>query len=188
MPFEPVDPEAFKRGMRHLAAAVTVVTTEFEGRWRGLTATAVCSVSASPPTLLACISRKATAHRLIVASRRFCVNVLASEHVEVSHRFAGREASAERFRDGEWEQLVTGAPVLKGALASFDCEAVQDIDITTHTILIGRVVAVATRTDCKPLLYADGGYMGITLFDVQGHGAPGVATTAPLFERDLDEL
>ncbi|MBV8805987.1 MAG: flavin reductase, partial [Sinobacteraceae bacterium] len=50
-----VDPLQFKAGMRRLAAAVCLITsTTSAGEKVGLTATAVCSVSAEPPTLLCC--------------------------------------------------------------------------------------------------------------------------------------
>ena len=57
-----VDPAAFKKGMRHLAASVTLITTRHRDRRGGLTATAVCSVSAEPPQLLICVNKSASAH------------------------------------------------------------------------------------------------------------------------------
>jgi flavin reductase (DIM6/NTAB) family NADH-FMN oxidoreductase RutF len=33
----------------------------------------------------------------------------------------------ERFAQGEWQTLVTQAPVLEDALVSFDCEVVQSL-------------------------------------------------------------
>ena len=46
----------FKEGMRHLAASVTVITVDHNGKKDGLTATATCSVSAEPPQLLVCVN------------------------------------------------------------------------------------------------------------------------------------
>ena len=68
-PVVTADPEDFKEGMRQLAAGVTIVTTAVGERRNGLTATAVCSLSAEPPMLLACVNREAGAHDPTLLSR-----------------------------------------------------------------------------------------------------------------------
>ena len=50
-----VDAVQYKLGMRTLAAAVNIITSIHSGHRYGMTATAVCSVTADPPTLLVCI-------------------------------------------------------------------------------------------------------------------------------------
>ena len=83
-----IDAAAFKKGMRHLAASVTLITTRHDGLRGGLTATAVCSVSAEPPQILVCVNRTASAHDTIGQARIFCVNILAPEHRKIAERFA----------------------------------------------------------------------------------------------------
>ena len=56
-----IDAAAFKKGMRHLAASVTLITTRHDGTRGGLTATAGCSVSADPPQILVCVNKSASA-------------------------------------------------------------------------------------------------------------------------------
>ena len=84
-----VTPESFIQGMRQLASGATLITTAHQGRWAGLTATAVCSVSADPPQLLACINRQAETHRMIADSAAFAVNVLAHDQHRLARVFAG---------------------------------------------------------------------------------------------------
>src|SRR5260221_12983341 len=79
----------FKTAMRRVASTVCVLTTEYEGRRWGLTATAICSLSAEPPSLIACVNREAEAHTAITLSRRICINVLSEEQIEVAQRFSG---------------------------------------------------------------------------------------------------
>lgn len=150
----------FKRGMRQLAGGVTLVTTLWQGERGGLTATAVCSVSAEPPQLLACINKTASAHDLILASGIFCVNLLATQHIKLCERFSGQHGTDgdARFNDGVWRSLQTGAPVLPEALASFDCETVRQVDAGTHTIFIGSIVDVAVAGG-QPLIHVDGGFI-----------------------------
>lgn len=146
--------------MRHLAGAVTVVTAGQPGERRGLTATAVCSLSASPPTLLACVNRRAGAHDLIISGRAFSVNVLASDQEEVAASFSGQSnrMGDERFAFGTWGTLSTGSPILAEALASLDCELIEYKSVATHTIFIGRVVSGCSRDGAEPLIYLRGSY------------------------------
>src|SRR5262249_42782960 len=125
----------FKMGMRRLASGVTIITTVHDGRRHGLTATAVASLSVEPPQLLVCVHRQAGAHDLIHAGERFCVNVLSQRHRPLAARFANHAISeTERFRIGKWTTLATGAPVLEDALASFDCEVLERVSASSHTI------------------------------------------------------
>jgi flavin reductase (DIM6/NTAB) family NADH-FMN oxidoreductase RutF len=154
-----IDAAAFKKGMRHLAASVTLITTRYRGLRGGLTATAVCSVSAEPPQLLVCVNKTASAHDPIGEAGSFCVNILSPEHRKIAERFAGMDGveGDDRFRDmGEWSTLSTGAPVLKGCPVSFDCRLVTRVAAGTHTIYIGEIVDLVLDASAPALLYCDG--------------------------------
>jgi flavin reductase (NADH)/flavin reductase len=148
--------------MRRLAGHVCLVTTtRSSGERAGLTATAVCSVSAEPPTILICINRQNSTHPVIRESKIFAVNVLALEDQELANRFASRIAGEERFNEGLWTTLETGAPVLESALVSFDCRISQAIEVGTHGIVFGAIEAIRVRqAEAKPLLYVHGAYGG----------------------------
>lgn len=160
----PIDPETFRLGMRRLAAAVSLITTVLpDGSRRGLTATAVCSVSMHPPTLLCCINRSNSSYEAIIASRVFAVNVLSHDDRVLADTFARPVPPAEKFSLGLWRRMVTGAPVLESAVASFDCRVSQDVSMGTHGILFGKIHAVAVRSSsAKPLIYAHGAYGAFT--------------------------
>src|ERR1700754_2426597 len=120
-----MDKDKFRAALRQVAGAVTVVTTRsLDGDPRGVTATAVCSLTVEPPSVIACINRDTWVGQFAPESGKFCVNVLSREQQPVAETFAGRTelAAAERFQVGEWADHETGAPVLGGAIASFDCE------------------------------------------------------------------
>jgi flavin reductase (DIM6/NTAB) family NADH-FMN oxidoreductase RutF len=157
-----IDAAAFKKGMRHLAASVTLITTRHRDLRGGLTATAVCSVSADPPQILVCVNKSASAHDTIGEAGFFCINILAPDHRKIAERFAGMHGieGDERFLDlGEWSTLTTGAPVLKGCPVSFDCKLVTEVSAGTHTIYIGQIVDLALDPDAHALLYADGNFV-----------------------------
>lgn len=149
----------YRMGMRRLAAGVSAVTTELGGERFGLLSTAVTSVSADPDVLLVSVNRAASSHDIIRAAGKFCVNVLHAEDEDLAMRFGTPKLRHLRFEGRDWTSLATGAPVLVGALVSFDCELLREVEIATHTLFLGRVVAVqAERADIAPLVYLDGGY------------------------------
>ena len=158
MDAKPVDPEQFKAGMRALAGAVNIITSTNAGHRYGMTATAVCSASAEPPTVLACINKLATTHGAVAKSKAFCVNVLRAEDWELSTSFSGAQSGEARFKSRDWTRLSTGSPVLIDALVCFDCRVVKSLSHGTHTIFLGEVEQVLFGKKGKPLLYSEGQY------------------------------
>jgi flavin reductase (DIM6/NTAB) family NADH-FMN oxidoreductase RutF len=163
----------FKLGMRSLAGGVNIITCRHEGHLYGMTATAVCSATAEPPTVLVCINRSTTTHEAVARAGIFCVNVLRDEDRELSGLFSGAHGSSmrgeARFRQEQWEQLFTGAPVLKNALVAFDCRVVNRLAHGTHTVYLGEVEQLLIGRKGKPLLYADGQYARLASL---AHGEP----------------
>jgi flavin reductase len=155
---EKLDPEQFKAGMRALAGAVNIITSMNAGHRYGMTATAVCSATADPPTVLACINKLATTHGAVTKSKAFCVNVLRSEDWELSTAFSGAQSGEARFKSRDWTRLATGSPVLIDALVCFDCRVVKSLSHGTHTIFLGEVEQVLFGKKGKPLLYSEGQY------------------------------
>lgn len=155
-----VTPQAFVQGMRQLAAGVTLVTGRHLGQRSGLTATAVCSVSAEPPQLLACLNRGSQTHGVVERGGVFAVNVLAADQHHLAELFAGvGDVHGERRFDlADWATATTGAPILTPCLASFDCRLVRVIPAATHSIFVGLVEAVTFEPDLAPLVYAEGDY------------------------------
>jgi len=154
------DSEAFKAGMRRLAASVTVLTCLGpSGTRHGMTATAICSVSADPPTLLCCINRSSATRELFIAAGSFAINVLSASDHEIATRFASRLPPHQRFSAGHWTSCASGAPLLESAIASFACRLSEVVEIGSHSVIFGEVVETRTRSEhVPPLLYAHGGY------------------------------
>lgn len=157
-----VNEEDFKQGMRRFPAGVCVITTKTASGFRaGLTASAVCSLSIDPPSLIVCINQMSGALEPIKESGIFTVNMLAETQVDLSNAFASPVLDEEKFEGAVWTELETGSPVLSDAEVSFDCTLDQCIDVHTHSVLVGKVQAVASSTaETKPLLYLSGAYGG----------------------------
>lgn len=148
-------PDDFRAAMRLLAATVTIITAGEGPARRGLTATAVCSMSVTPPSMLVCVNRGGAAHRAISDAGSFCVNILADDQREVAQRFAGQtgDQGEDRFAPHGWTYLATGAPALDGALVNLDCQIAGATETGSHSILIGEVRAIRFGTAPSPLLH-----------------------------------
>ncbi|WP_137154389.1 flavin reductase family protein [Rhizobium sp. FKL33] len=150
----PVD--AFKGAMRRFASGVGVITAGQGDSRRGLTATAISSVTMDPPTILVCVNRQGEAHQAIEQDGAFCVNILASEAEGVAMDFAGQtgRVGTDKFASFSWSTLATGAPALDGALANIDCEITERVETASHTVFFGRVLDVRL-SDGAPLIHFD---------------------------------
>ncbi|WP_431285966.1 flavin reductase [Humitalea sp. 24SJ18S-53] len=151
----PASRQDFRNCMARLGAAVNVITTDGPGGRAGFTASAVCSVTDDPPTLLVCMRRGSSTSGAFEANGVLCVNALAMGHQSLSSAFsgAGDVAMPDRFALATWRTLETGAPVLDDAVVSFDCRIVDSVDKGTHTVLFAEVEAVRAGEGAHCLIY-----------------------------------
>lgn len=152
-----IDPRALRRAFGAFATGVTISTTlDPAGQPVGFTANSFSSVSLDPPLLLVCLAETASSYPAFRDAGRFAVNVLGAEQRALSTQFATR--GADKFAGVAWRMAETGAPVLDGSIAWFDCVTHALVPAGDHVILIGRVVAFGTE-DRPPLGYVRGGYI-----------------------------
>jgi cob(II)yrinic acid a,c-diamide reductase len=157
-----IDRSTFREAMSRFAAAVNLVTTDGPAGRRGVTVTSVCSVSDQPASLLVCLNLSSPLNARFEENGVFAVNLLGQSSENVARVFAGEgglDAEA-RFAAARWDRLSTGAPILEGALASFDCRLVDGRTVATHRVMIGEVVAVRLGEPGPSLLYRDRLYHG----------------------------
>ncbi len=160
MPLGAPDERAFRKTMSKFPTGVAVITTRDGGFPRGATASAFAAVATQPPMVLL----SASSTRLPLDRQdRFAISVLARHQHAVALRFDDRRrlSSATAF-DGVawWPASVSGAPVLSGALAWFDCVVHDLMPAGQQTVVVGRVHDLG-HVDGEPLLAVDGGYRGL---------------------------
>ncbi|MFH7409221.1 flavin reductase [Acinetobacter variabilis] len=152
----------FRNAMSLLTTAVNVITTSGETGMHGFTASAVCSVTDTPPTLLVCMNQSSRSHVHFIENKILSVNVLGPQHEQISNAFASSKFSSERrFQLGSWTILKTGSPVLGDALVSFDCEIENIQQVGTHSIFMCRVVAIQRSEQDQSLVYFNRTYHSI---------------------------
>ena len=129
----------FRAALSLLGAAVNIITTDGPAGRAGLTATAVCSVSDQPPTVLVCVNRAAQTHQVLMDNGVLCINVLTTQQQGLAALFGGRASTKERFAAAQWTTLATGAPALDKALVNLDAKIIQRHEVGTHSIFVAEV-------------------------------------------------
>jgi flavin reductase (DIM6/NTAB) family NADH-FMN oxidoreductase RutF len=143
----------FRYAMREFANGVALITTGRGEQRMGCTATSLCSLSLEPASLIVCIARTSATLASLRTCKTFGVNILGGAHESLADCFAGRSGAkgAARYAGADWMTLVTGAPLLRDALAGIDCDVEEVLERHTHAIVVGRVAAVH-RGDGAPAL------------------------------------
>ena len=153
----------FTAALALAANGVSLVTTEGTHGKAGLTVSSMCSVCAEPALILACVNAQNEFCDKADGNQHFAVNLLTTDHIELSGVFAGLgdKPDADRFAKGQWQTLETGSPVLSDALVSLDCKLISATTHGTHRIYIGEVLAVLSN-DSAPLIYTNRNYASAT--------------------------
>lgn len=159
-----VTPELFRGIMSRFPAGVTVVTAYGEdGDPRGLTVSAFCPVSLSPPLVLVCVDRDSETLPGILSSGGYTVNFLAAHHAEVALRFASKDPGKfEGLRHRRPQGCPEGGPVLEGCSSAYvSCRLWQEVEAGDHLVLVGLVREGASAGDgVSPLVYGERRFAG----------------------------
>ncbi|MFE7328981.1 flavin reductase family protein [Streptomyces sp. NPDC057565] len=161
-PHHPVQPATdradFIAAMGNAATGVTVVTTDGPAGRFAQTVSAMCSVTADPPSLLVCVNERSPLAAAAVRNGHFAVSVLGLGQAHVSDVFAGRPGPGTAtapydFGCADWDTHTTGSPLLRAAAAAFDCRLTDAVVSGTHRVLFGAVLASAVSTTARPLVH-----------------------------------
>ncbi|GBR41891.1 flavin mononucleotide reductase [Neoasaia chiangmaiensis NBRC 101099] len=143
----PATKAAFRDAMSLLGAPVVVVTTDGPAGRHGLTVSAICSVSDTPPTVLVCLNRTNRSHEAFLANRTIGISILAAHHDDIASAFAGGTPGTDRFDHGVWRPAPHGAPLLEGALIGLDCTLDVIQSSGSHDVLFCRVENIFQHPD-----------------------------------------
>ncbi len=145
----------FRASLGMFATGVTIVTARTaEGTLVGLTANSFNSVSLTPPLVLWSLSRGAGSMAAFSNGMHYAINVLAADQQDLAIRFAAR--GTDRWAGVAFTEGVSGAPLLAGAAATFECFNRSQYEEGDHVIFVGEVERCAHRAEASPLLYHGG--------------------------------
>ncbi len=161
-----IAPQSFRAAMARFPGAVTIVTASAgpgPAARRGITATAVCSVTADPPSLLVCLNRQTGTCAAVARTGRFNVNLLPGDGGPLALQFAGASGAtgADKFTAGDWHDDPNGIPILTDAALTFACTVTETLQAGSHSIFIGQITSLA-HGNAEALIYAQSAFHRLT--------------------------
>ena len=137
------------------ATGVTIITARSaHGDLIGLTANSFNSVSMQPPLVLWSLARGAGSLPTFRAGSHYAINVLAADQKALAERFASKVG--DRWAGVAHSPGVSGAPLLAGAAAHFECFNRSRYEEGDHVIFVGEVEQCGHREGASPLLFHGG--------------------------------
>jgi flavin reductase (DIM6/NTAB) family NADH-FMN oxidoreductase RutF len=137
------------------ATGVTIITTRSaQGVLTGLTANSFNSVSLTPPLVLWSLSRHGASLAAFLETPHYAINILAADQKDLALQFASK--SADRFAGVDYTMGSTGAPLICGAVAQFECANRSRYHEGDHVIFVGEVAHCSLQSGTPPLLYHGG--------------------------------
>jgi flavin reductase ActVB len=147
-----IDRQSFFDVMASFPSGVAIVTTvAADGVPRGLTTTAVCSVSADPPTVLVCVDIGSRTLDALRATRRFVVNFIGEGRSELCLLFASKVE--DKFAQVAWRPTADGIPLLhEDVLAWAECSTLHELVVGDHVLLVASVEDGGVEPEREPPL------------------------------------
>jgi flavin reductase (NADH) len=145
----------FRHAMAHLPAAVSIITSSGVAGRCGITASAVCSVTDSPPTILVCINRQSAMHDVFKQNGQLCVNILADEQEQMAMHFSGatKVPMEERFGWDVWENGTFKQPALKDALVKLEGRIKECKAVGSHSVMFVELDVIDVSEEKDSLIY-----------------------------------
>ena len=151
-----LDSNTYRHLLGTFASGIAIITAREADRDVGMTVSAFCSVSLSPPLVLVCVDHNASMHDLLLRHPKLGISIIASEHEAHSRRFADR-SEAQRFDGVPFTRGVNDVMLLDNAAAQLECQLVRHYEGGDHTIFIAEVER-GTMGEARPLLHYRGRY------------------------------
>ena len=150
--------KTFLDSMRAVTSTVNVISASREGERHAMTATSVTSLSLDPPSMLVCVNKDASIHKILSEGSHFSINILSSSQRELAEVCSNSDEGESRFVNKSWKDQ--GSYIYNAdALSTLFCLKINEVDHTSHTIFIGRVERAINNNELKPLLYGMGEYL-----------------------------
>ena len=151
-----IDASTFRRLLARFASGIAIITARDGDRDVGMTVSAFCSVSLSPPLVLVCVDSKASMHALLLRHPKLGISIISSEHEAHSRRFADKN-EARRFDGVPFTRGESAVMLLDDATAQLECQLVSHHPAGDHTIFLAEVERGAMGHS-EPLLHFGGRY------------------------------
>lgn len=155
-----VDPiqTSFIQALRGIASTVSIISCKDNLDKQAMTATSIASLSLEPPSMLVCVNKESSIHRIMKEGSIFCINVMNRDQKDIAEICSIRGNEDRRFDLGNWEEIEE-VPFNKDSQSNIFCICEKLVNHNTHTLFIGKVVKVINNMSADPLVYKDGKYL-----------------------------
>lgn len=151
------DGREFRNALGRFATGVTVITAVSDtGQVVGITANSFSSVSLDPPLVLWSLQNNSDVYDTFSSPQYFAINILSTEQQGQSNQYAKK--SQHDLDPADYRLGKYGAPVIRHALVTFECELQATHEGGDHLIIVGRVREMHERPSGEPLLFYSGRY------------------------------
>ena len=182
-----VESDEFRRVLGHVPTVVTVVTgLDQDSLPIGVVIGAFTSVSLDPPLVGFFPARTSSTAPALLASGRFCVNVLAADQEAACRSFA--RSGGDKFDGVQWAPGPSGLPRLAGAVAWIECDVVETRAAGDHTFVLGAVTDLRADEDHLPMVFYQGGYGGFAPTTMTAVAEPDLVSQLSMVDRARPSL
>ncbi len=141
----------------NLSYGMCIVSSKRNGKINGCIVNTVFQLTPEPPVIAISVSRENLTYEYIAESTVFVVSILAEKTpLEFMGRFGYRSGrDFDKFQKVNYKIGMTGPPiVLDNTVGFIEAEVTEAIDVETHTLFIGRVIACETINEGEaPMTY-----------------------------------
>ena len=144
----PPDDELINKVTWKIPNALVLIGSCSGDERNAMTTSWVTQLSMEPVLIGIGVDRTAVTHRLIADGGAFSVNLWDSTDTRVFVKFSKPAVDDGANLNGRAvRSVVTGAPIFDEALAWMDCSVRHALDLGSHTLFVGEVVAAGINND-----------------------------------------
>ncbi|GAH71630.1 unnamed protein product [marine sediment metagenome] len=134
-----------------------IISSQKGNDFNGCIVNTVFQITPEPPMIAVSVNRQNLTHEYITKSKVFVISVLAEEApLEFIGKFGFRTGrDTDKLQEVNYKLGVVGVPiVLDNTVGFIEAEVANAIDVETHTLFIGRIIACETIDESKvPMTY-----------------------------------
>jgi 3-hydroxy-9,10-secoandrosta-1,3,5(10)-triene-9,17-dione monooxygenase reductase component len=149
-----LDQARFREVLGHFATGITIVTASEQGEPVGFSCQSFAALSLDPPMVILTPAKSSTSWPRIAEAGAFAVNILAEHQEAICLNFA--VSGGDKFDGVAWTAGTTGAPLIKGSLATIECTLGAIYEGGDHELVTGHVVAMEVGSGSPLLFYRSG--------------------------------
>jgi flavin reductase (DIM6/NTAB) family NADH-FMN oxidoreductase RutF len=144
------------KALSEITTGIYVLTVADGGQRHGMSSSWVTQVSGDPPLIMAAVDKRHFSHGLIERCGVFGLNVVGTKGKELEdYFFSAASRRPDNLTPFAYELGEIGVPLLRLAMAVFECRVVGSYPAGDHTLFIAAVARAEVREPDQPMTSLD---------------------------------